>query len=105
MNHAEIGARISEKWNFPESLVAAIRYHHEPSLVPGEYRDVVHVVYLANIFCEYEAGNVTYEQIEPSVLHDYGFTSEKHFKAVVDKMSEGFKLESGRAARDSGPRK
>jgi putative nucleotidyltransferase with HDIG domain len=101
MNHAEIGARISEKWNFPESLVAAIRYHHEPSLESGEFRDVVHVVYLANVFCEYEEGGISYEQIEPSVLQDYGFTNEKHFKTVVEKMSEGFRLESGRSARDA----
>jgi putative nucleotidyltransferase with HDIG domain len=101
MNHAEIGARISEKWNFPESLVAAIRYHHEPSLESGEYRDVVHVVYLANVFCDYEASNISYEQIEPAVLQDYGFTNEKHFKTVVEKMSEGFRLESGRSARDA----
>jgi putative nucleotidyltransferase with HDIG domain len=100
MNHAEIGARISEKWNFPESLVAAIRYHHEPGLESGEYRDVVHVVYLANVFCEYEGGNMSYEQIEPAVLQDYGFTNEKHFKTVVEKMSEGFRLESGRSARE-----
>ena len=105
MNHAEIGARISEKWNFPESLVAAIRYHHEPSLEPGEYREVVHVVYLANVFCAYETGNLSYEQIEPSVLQDYGFSSEKHFKAVVEKMSEGFRMESNRASRDSMTRK
>jgi putative nucleotidyltransferase with HDIG domain len=101
MNHAEIGARISEKWNFPESLVAAIRYHHEPSLESGEFRDVVYVVYLANVFCEYEARNISYEQIEPSVLQDYGFTNEKHFKTVVEKMSEGFRLESGRTPRDA----
>jgi putative nucleotidyltransferase with HDIG domain len=105
MNHAEIGARISEKWNFPESLVAAIRYHHEPSLVPAEYRDVVYVVYLANTFCEYETGSVSYEQIEPSVLHDYGFSNEKHFKTVVEKMSEGFRMESNRSPRDSIARK
>ena len=30
MNHAEIGARLAERWNFPEPLVDAIRYHHEP---------------------------------------------------------------------------
>ena len=66
---------------------------------------MVYVVYLANIFCEYEEGDVSYEQIEPSVLQDYGFTSEKHFKTVVDKMSEGFRLESGRAGRDSRLRK
>jgi hypothetical protein len=61
----------------------------------------VHVVYLANVFCEYESGGLSYEQIEPAVLQDYGFTSEKHFKTVVEKMSEGFRLESGRSARDA----
>ena len=66
MNHAEIGARIAEKWNFPESLVAAIRYHHEPSLESRASSATSSiVVYLANVFCEYETGNILYEQIEP----------------------------------------
>jgi len=30
MHHAEIGARLAEKWNFPESLVDTIRNHHTP---------------------------------------------------------------------------
>lgn len=30
MNHAEIGARLAERWNFPAVLVDAIRHHHEP---------------------------------------------------------------------------
>jgi HD-like signal output (HDOD) protein len=30
MNHAEIGARLAEKWNFPEALVDTIRFHHTP---------------------------------------------------------------------------
>ncbi len=101
MNHAEIGARIAEKWNFPESLVSAIRYHHEPTLETGEYRDVVYVVYLANILCEFEAGNVSYDQIESSVLLDYGFTSEKALKKISDSLSEGFRMESGRTPRES----
>jgi len=105
MNHAEIGAKIAEKWNFPETLVAAIRYHHEPSLESGQFRDVVFVVYLANVFCEYETGNVLYEQIEPVVLQEYGFTSEKHFKTVVDKMSEGFRMESTRSSREGSVKK
>lgn len=32
LNHAEIGARLAEKWNFPESLVDTIRHHHTPEL-------------------------------------------------------------------------
>jgi putative nucleotidyltransferase with HDIG domain len=101
MNHAEIGARIAEKWNFPDSLVAAIRYHHEPSLESGQYHDIVCVVYLANVFCAYEANLMTYEQIEPAALQDYGFTSEKQFRSVVEKMSEGFRLESSQSSRES----
>jgi putative nucleotidyltransferase with HDIG domain len=101
MNHAEIGARIAEKWNFPEPLVAAIRFHHEPALMTADYKDVVATVYLANVFCEYESGNMGFEQIDSGVLADFGFTSEKSFKAIVDKMSEGFKLETSRSARDA----
>jgi putative nucleotidyltransferase with HDIG domain len=97
MNHAEIGARIAEKWNFPEALIAAIRFHHEPNLMTTDYRDVVNAVYLANVFCEYENGVMGYEQVEASVLTDYGFTSEKQFKKVVDQMSEGFRMEAGRS--------
>lgn len=29
-NHAEIGARLAEKWNLPDNLVTAIEFHHEP---------------------------------------------------------------------------
>ena len=30
MGHAEIGARLAERWQFPEILVDTIRYHHAP---------------------------------------------------------------------------
>ncbi len=29
ISHAEIGRRLAEKWNFPESLQAAVAYHHQ----------------------------------------------------------------------------
>lgn len=29
-NHAQVGARICEKWNLPAELVEAIAFHHEP---------------------------------------------------------------------------
>lgn len=29
-NHAQVGARIAEKWNLPPNLVEAIAYHHSP---------------------------------------------------------------------------
>jgi HD-like signal output (HDOD) protein len=30
LHHAEIGARLAERWNFPVVLVDAIRHHHTP---------------------------------------------------------------------------
>jgi HD-like signal output (HDOD) protein len=30
LDHAEVGARLCERWNFPDVLVDAVRHHHEP---------------------------------------------------------------------------
>lgn len=30
IDHADLGARMAQRWNFPESLVLAIRFHHAP---------------------------------------------------------------------------
>lgn len=30
VNHAELGARVAERWNFSPELVELIRFHHEP---------------------------------------------------------------------------
>jgi putative nucleotidyltransferase with HDIG domain len=31
VEHAEIGGRVLEEWNFPENLVSAVRHHHDPA--------------------------------------------------------------------------
>jgi putative nucleotidyltransferase with HDIG domain len=94
MNHAEIGALIAEKWNFPEGLVEAIRFHHDPSAAPKENRELVETVYLANMFCEYEAGNVSYDQFDAAVLHEFGITSKKQVDNLLERFSQGFKRET-----------
>ncbi|GAB1431390.1 ATP-binding protein [Spirochaetota bacterium] len=94
MNHSEIGARVAEKWNFPESLVAAIRFHHEPGLMTTDYKDVVFTVYLANMFCHYEIGEISFSQIEKLVLNDFGFNNDKQFGKIVEQFAEGFRQET-----------
>jgi putative nucleotidyltransferase with HDIG domain len=94
MNHAEIGAQIAEKWNFPESLVMAIRYHHDPLSASPATKDLVETVYLANMFCEYEAGNITFDQFEPSILESFGITSKKQIDSLLERFSLGFKKEN-----------
>ena len=94
MNHAEIGSMVAEKWNFPEQLVCAIRYHHDPLAVAPEDQDLVFTVYMANMLCEYEVGDVTYGQFEPEVLDSFGINSQKQIDSLLERFSSGFKKEN-----------
>jgi putative nucleotidyltransferase with HDIG domain len=96
MNHAEIGALVAEKWNFPEGLVAAIRYHHDPGAASPEHKDLVDTVYMANMFCELEAGNVTFDQFDSAVLDNFGISSSKQIESLLERFSQGFKHENQR---------
>ena len=42
-DHAELGAKIAEKWNLPEPLQEAIRYHHEPEKTSKILPYIVHL--------------------------------------------------------------
>ena len=30
MNHCELGAELARFWNLPDSIIAVLRYHHDP---------------------------------------------------------------------------
>jgi len=94
MNHAEIGALIAEKWNFPEGLVASIRYHHDPAAAPHDHQDLVDAVYLANMFCELETGYVTFDQFEPTILENFKINNKKQVDSLIERFSQGFQLEN-----------
>ncbi|MDR1419148.1 MAG: HDOD domain-containing protein [Treponema sp.] len=94
LNHAGIGALIAEKWNFPEGLVAAIRFHHDPESAPKDTRNLVDTVYLANMFCEYEAGNVAFDQFDFPILENYGIHTKKQVDGLLERFRQGFKKEN-----------
>ena len=94
MNHSEIGALIAKKWNFPDFLISAIRYHHSPSAAPEADRDLVDCVYLSNMMCEYENGAVTFDQFEEGPLANYGIPDKIHLDGILERLAEGFKNES-----------
>jgi len=97
LNHAEIGALIAQKWNFPDNLVSAIRLHHDPNVAPAEFKDLVETVYLANMLCEYESGTVTFDQIDKKPLASFGISNEKQLEVLLEKFAAGFKRENQRS--------
>ncbi len=50
INHAELGARIAERWNFSPQLVELIRYHHQPEARPTS--KPLAALHVANALCE-----------------------------------------------------
>jgi len=90
LNHADIGALIARKWNFPEQLVQGIKYHHEPLMTPLQYKDVVFCVYLANAFHDLERELITFEQIERPVILDFGIRTEEQCRRVIERLQNSF---------------
>ncbi len=90
LNHAEVGALIARKWNFPEQLISAIRYHHEPLRAPAAHRDIVYSVYLANVICDMERERIGFDQIQASVLKDFGIETEEQLVKIQAQLSKAF---------------
>jgi putative nucleotidyltransferase with HDIG domain len=50
-DHAEIGAQILSQWSFPQDVVNAVRFHHNPDAVHNTSIQI-DIVYIANLFCQ-----------------------------------------------------
>ncbi len=93
INHAEVGALIAEKWNFPASIVESVRYHHDPENASEENRRLVSIIYLANILSHYQEGTVEYYQVDGGVLRSLGITSEATLNKISKQLSRAFEQE------------
>lgn len=47
VDHAEVGAYVAAQWGLPDSLVAAIRHHHQPACASA-YPELVYVCHVAD---------------------------------------------------------
>jgi HD-like signal output (HDOD) protein len=90
LNHAEVGALIAKKWNFPEQLVMAIRHHNEPAQAPTKVRDIVNSVYLANAICDLEKEKIGFDQIYVPALRDFGIETEDQLNKIQERLAKAF---------------
>ena len=90
LNHAEVGALIAKKWNFPEQLISAIRYHHEPGMSTQRDRDIVYSVYLANAVCDLERDKIGFDQISGGVLRDFNIETEEQLIKIQERLAKVF---------------
>ena len=50
LNHCEVGYVIADYWNLPEAISETIKCHHNPQEAPVEYRKMISIIALANLF-------------------------------------------------------
>jgi HD-like signal output (HDOD) protein len=68
INPPDIGARIAEKWNFPEDLIQMIRYYRHPQLAIPDLQGEVSLINLAQHLVGVENDLVSYGQVPAFVL-------------------------------------
>jgi len=95
-NHSEIGAALAEKWNFPQTLINSIRFHHQPDAAPEEYRLLSSTVCFADLLIHYLEHEIDYYQISPDLLSMFHISDEAQLDKIARSIEKGFAHESAR---------
>jgi len=91
IDHANIGARILEKWSFPADLVNAVGLHHDPDSCENHctFSDIVHVANILGLMAGYgNGGNGTETVPSNSVTERLGFKSV-HLESLAEETQTG----------------
>lgn len=97
--HPEVGAWLGESWKLPDSLIAPIRFHHQPSLAK-EHRFQTAIVHLADILAKARglgfSRDVWVNPLEAGVLDTLGLSADdltdlvpEVHKAIASALSAG----------------
>jgi len=89
--HPEVGARLAESWNLPESIVNCIRYHHAPDepAVPDPLVDAVHLADTISLLLGIGLGDdgLAY-RADPAVMERHGLSETDLQTIGVDVIGE-----------------
>ena len=68
---------LAQKWGLPEKVAQVINFHNKPETAPEEIKDIVYVVYLADILQYYQKGEAEFYQLNKTVLDYFKIDSKK----------------------------
>ncbi len=95
-NHSEISALLTEKWNFPQVLIDAIKYHHCPDKAEEdecEDIDLVRIVHLSDFLTVTVGQGIGIDgmmyYIEPDILDNLGLRPDKkNLDLIISKVAD-----------------
>ncbi|MGD9358036.1 MAG: HDOD domain-containing protein [Desulfobacterales bacterium] len=88
-NHADIASDVCKKWNFPESINIAIKYHHQPA--GSEGNELCYILHMADYIATlsgigYDSDDILYELEEGTM--DYLRFSNENVSEIVLQVTE-----------------
>mgnify|MGYP001821654390 FL=1 len=90
-DHAQVGAQVLTQWSFPQDVIEAVRWHHDPDY-PKQVKASVDVVYLSNLLCQTN-GNRSGEDggrlhdLSPTVIERLGIDVSQ-FEAISGNVAQ-----------------
>jgi len=86
-DHAEIAAKVCQKWNFPKSIIVAIHYHHQPSRLRGnKLAYIIHVADQIAGWIGLDIDGITLE-ISDNSMEMIGIKADE-IAPIIDEVSE-----------------
>lgn len=82
LSHAEVGARLAAKWNFPPALVDMIRNHHSAFAADPGHAVEVSIVHLADAFLRVEENQASYVYFDIEAQAHLNIANAKELQAV-----------------------
>ncbi len=88
-NHADIASEVCKKWNFPESINFAIKYHHQPANSDGN--ELSYILHMADYIAilsgiGYDSDDILYELEEGTM--DYLSMKKEDVSEIVLQVTE-----------------
>ncbi|MCB1179438.1 MAG: HDOD domain-containing protein, partial [Leptospiraceae bacterium] len=90
ISHPDIAGLLLEKWSFPDELLSVAKFHHKPFMAPDEHKDIVELVYLANMMVDAIDGKASYETIYPEIAQKFHVGKPEVFERVIQKLNSSY---------------
>ena len=91
IDHANIGARILEKWAFPDDLVNAVGWHHDPETCENHcaFSDIVHVANILGLMIGYGNGGNGIETVPSNAVTERLGFKPVHLESLAEETRTG----------------
>ena len=98
-DHCRVGAALARKWKLPPIICDCIRYHHDPSMVNSEHKNMTYIIHLAQLVsmmgCKDQSIDCMAYSMDRSYPNFVEIKSHDMARLILDIESEVEKIKDG----------